>query len=133
LGHLIERLMEAGALDAGVSPLSMKKGRPGHRLTVVCELDARAALSDLIFRESPTLGVRFSTAEREELSRDSVTVETDYGAVRVKVGRLGGEVVNVAPEYEDCLAIARERRVPLKRVLAAATAAADHLWPRSRS
>jgi uncharacterized protein (TIGR00299 family) protein len=133
LAHLIERLMEAGALDAGISPLLMKKGRPGHRLTVVCELDARAALTDLILRESPSLGVRSSTAEREELSRELVTVDTEFGKLRAKVGRLGGEVVNIVPEYEDCLAIARERKVPLKRVLAAATAAAHHLWPKSRS
>jgi pyridinium-3,5-bisthiocarboxylic acid mononucleotide nickel chelatase len=133
LGHLIDRLMEAGALDAGLSPLLMKKGRAGQRLTVVCDPAARSALSDLILRESPTLGVRVSTVEREELARELVTVETEFGSVHVKIGRLGAEVVNVAAEYDDCVALARAKAVPLKRVLAAAAAASDHLWSRKRS
>ena len=133
LAHLIEQLMESGALDAGLSPMLMKKGRPAQRLTVVCEVDARAQLTERILRESPTLGVRFSTAERDELAREIVTVATEFGPVRIKVARLGNEVVNVAPEYDDCLALARRQKVPLKRVMAAATAAAHQLWTPTRS
>jgi pyridinium-3,5-bisthiocarboxylic acid mononucleotide nickel chelatase len=133
LAHLIEQLMEAGALDAGLTPMLMKKGRPGQRLTVVCEVTARADLTDRILRQSPTLGVRFTTAERDELMREVVTVETEFGQVRVKVGTLAGEVVNVAPEYEDCVMLARRGGVPLKRVIAAAGALAHQLWGARRS
>jgi len=133
LAHLIETLMDAGALDAGLTPLLMKKGRPGHRLTVVCEVGHRAALTERILRESPTLGVRFTTAERDELVRELVTVETELGPVRVKIASLADEVVNVTPEYEDCAALARRKKVPLKHVLSAATAAANQLWAGRRS
>ncbi len=125
LGHLLDRLMEAGALDAGLSPLLMKKGRPGQRLTVVCRSADRAALTDLILRESTSLGVRWSPVEREELERRIVRLETPFGTLPVKLGLRGGEVWNAAPEYAACLAAARERRVPLKDVLAAAMAACE--------
>jgi uncharacterized protein (TIGR00299 family) protein len=133
LAYLVERLMEGGALDAGLTPLLMKKGRPGQRLTVVCELDQRAKLTEYILRESSTLGVRFTVVERDELSREIVTVETELGPVRVKIARLGDEVVNLSPEYEDCAALARRLDVSLKRVLSAATAAAHQLWTAKRS
>jgi len=122
LGHLIELLMERGALDAGCSPLTMKKGRPGQRLTVVCRSSDRAALSELILRESTSLGVRWSPVERDELERRHQTVETEYGPIRVKLASRAGEVWNIAPEYEDCAAAARQHQVPLKTVMAAALA-----------
>jgi uncharacterized protein (TIGR00299 family) protein len=122
LGHLIELLMERGALDAGCSPLTMKKGRPGQRLTVVCRTADRRALSELILRESTTLGVRWSPVERDELERRHEPVETPYGPIRLKLGLRGSEVWNVAPEYEDCAAAARRYGVPLKEVTAAALA-----------
>jgi uncharacterized protein (TIGR00299 family) protein len=131
--HVLEELMAAGALDAGLTPMLMKKGRPGQRLTVVCEPAMRATLAERILRLSPTLGVRCTTAERDELAREMATVRTEFGEVRVKVGRLGDEVVNVAPEYEDCAELARRTGVPLKRVLGAAIRAADQLWSASRS
>ncbi|MHB8418471.1 MAG: nickel pincer cofactor biosynthesis protein LarC [Myxococcales bacterium] len=130
LAPLLSTLLEAGALDAGFSPLLMKKGRPGQRLTVVCRSADRAALTELVFRESTTLGVRWSPVERAELERRVERVETELGPIRVKLGLHGGEVWNVAPELEDCAAIARERRVPLKRVLALASAAAQRFYVR---
>jgi uncharacterized protein (TIGR00299 family) protein len=133
LAHVLEELMAAGALDAGLTPMLMKKGRPGQRLTVVCEPAMRVALAEHILRLSPTLGVRCTTAERDELAREISTVQTEYGQVRVKMGLLGDEVVNVAPEYEDCLELARRARVPLKRVLSAAMGAAHQLWSAKRS
>jgi uncharacterized protein (TIGR00299 family) protein len=130
LAHLTDRLLEQGALDAALGPLLMKKGRPGQRLTVVCrELD-RERLTDLILRESTSLGVRWSGVTRVELERRVETVETEHGTVRVKLGLRGGEVWNLAPEYEDCAALARGRGIPLKLVLAAATAAAQRLLSR---
>ena len=128
LGHLVERLIERGALDACIAPIIMKKGRPGQRLTVVCREADRAALSEFILRESPSLGVRWSEVVRDELDRRTETVETEFGPVRVKLGLRGGEVWNVAPEYEDCVAVAQERAVPLKRVMASAAAVAQRLW-----
>lgn len=120
LGHLIDRLLLAGALDAGLSPLTMKKGRSGQRLTVVCRAANRAALTELIFRESPTLGIRAHPVERDDLERRFETVATAYGPIRIKVALLRGEVVNRAPEYDDCLAAATAHAVPLKLVMAAA-------------
>ncbi len=123
LAHLIERLVAAGALDAALSPLTMKKGRPGQRLTVVCQQRDRTSLTELIFRESTTIGIRSYAVERDELERRFAEVTTPWGRVRVKVALLGGQVVNRTPEYEDCLALALSAGVPLKDVIAAAQAA----------
>ncbi len=123
MAHLAERLMAAGALDVGLSPLLMKKGRPGQRLTVVCRAGDRKPLTELIFRESTTLGVRAYPVERDELERRHIEVETPYGRIRIKLGLLRGEVVNAAPEYDDCLAAAEQHGVPLKEVMFAAMAA----------
>ena len=125
LGHLMDLLLEHGALDVGYGPLFMKKGRPGQRLTVVCRAAQRADLSALVLREATSLGVRWSPVEREELDRRHVTVETGHGPVRVKLGLRGAEIWNMAPEYDDCVAVARGRGVPLKDVMAAALAAAQ--------
>ncbi len=130
LAPLLDRLLAAGALDAALGPLLMKKGRPGQRLTVVCRAGDRAALTELIFRESTTLGVRWIEVEREELERRLETVPTELGPVRVKVGLRGGEVVNVAPEFDDCAALARDKGVPLKRVLGLAAAEAQRVFSR---
>jgi len=120
IGYLAERLMGAGALDVGLSPLTMKKGRPGQRLTIVCRASERKALTELLFRESTTLGVRAYPVERDELERRLIEVETPYGRVRIKLGSLRGEVLNAAPEYDDCVAAAERHGVPLKEVMAAA-------------
>jgi pyridinium-3,5-bisthiocarboxylic acid mononucleotide nickel chelatase len=130
LGHLVERLLEQGALDVSLGPLLMKKNRPGQRLTVVCQSVDRERLSDLILRESTSLGVRWSEVERVELERRFETVETEYGSVRIKLGLRRGEIWNVAPEYDDCAALARGRGVPLKLVLGAAAAAGQRLLSR---
>ena len=124
LAHAVDLLLAAGALDAWVAPLTMKKGRPGHLLGALAPAPLRARLTELILRETPSLGVRVHAVERTALERRFEQVDTPYGPVRVKVGTLSGEDVNAAPEYEDCARLAREKGVPLKRVLAAAIAAA---------
>jgi uncharacterized protein (DUF111 family) len=101
----------------------MKKGRPGHLLQVLVPANRREALEGLIFRETTTIGLRHYTATRSVLEREVVEVETIHGKVGVKVSKLDGKVMNVAPEYEDCARIAREKNVPLKDVQAAAVAA----------
>ncbi|ADO69028.1 nickel pincer cofactor biosynthesis protein LarC [Stigmatella aurantiaca] len=123
LGHLVERLLDHGALDAWVTPVVMKKGRPGHLLGVLVEGGKRETVVDLVLRESTTLGVRFHQVERHALERDWVEVETPWGRVRVKRGLRGTEVLNAHPEFEDCRQVAEAAGVPLKQVMAAALAA----------
>jgi uncharacterized protein (TIGR00299 family) protein len=123
LGYLVERLLEEGALDAWVTPAVMKKGRPGHLLSIMVEGGKREVVMDLVLRESTTLGVRFHRVERQALERDWVEVETPWGRVRVKRGLRGGEVLNAHPEFEDCRRVAEAAGVPVKQVMAAAMAA----------
>jgi len=116
----LEAVLTAGAADAWIAPVTMKKGRPGHLLGAVVPESARAAVEDALFRETSTLGLRAYRVERSVLDREVIEVATPYGPVRVKIGRRGGAVVNAAPEFEDCRLRAREHGVALKEVLAAA-------------
>ena len=127
-GEVAARLFAAGALDVALLPLQMKKGRPGTLLTVVARPELEGVLSGLILRETTSLGVRSHDVRRTELVRRHETVATRHGSVRIKLGLLGGEVVNVSPEYDDCERLSRELGVPLKDVLAAAAAAAAERW-----
>jgi uncharacterized protein (TIGR00299 family) protein len=120
-GYFAERALEAGALDVFSIPVQMKKNRPGQLVTVLCKPEDREKLSGLLFRETTTLGVRQSNVRRRTLQREIIAVETSLGSIRMKVARLNGHILNVAPEYEDCQKIAAERGVPLKQVLAEAT------------
>ncbi|HUK65230.1 MAG TPA: nickel insertion protein, partial [Anaeromyxobacteraceae bacterium] len=105
------------------TPCTMKKGRPGLVLAALCPESCRDAVVRALFAESTTLGVRMRPVDRVELERSLEPVETPYGTVRVKVGRLGGEVMGAHPEYEDCAARARERSVAVKEVMTAALVA----------
>jgi uncharacterized protein (TIGR00299 family) protein len=126
----IEAALQAGALDAWVAPLTMKKGRPGLLLGALCEPARRDAVARVFLTETTTLGVRFTRVEREALERRLEPVETRYGTVLVKVAWLDGRVVNAQPEYDDALARAEERGVPVKEVLAEAVAAWRAARPR---
>jgi uncharacterized protein (TIGR00299 family) protein len=110
--YLMERLFQKGALDVALSPLQMKKNRPGTLLRVIAEEKDREALSELILRESTTLGVRSFSVDRKKLPRKVREVETRYGKIRVKVS---GEA-HFQPEYEDCRRVAREKGVPIQDV-----------------
>jgi len=123
VARAIEAALEAGALDAWAAPLTMKKGRPGVLLGALCEEARRAAVTAAIFAETTTLGVRRHAVEREILGRRWEAVETPYGQVRVKVALQGEREVGAQPEYDDCLARARERGVAVREVMAAALAA----------
>ena len=123
LGPLLERLLGAGALDAYFTPVQMKKGRPGVLVTVLAPPERREAIEGLLFRETTTLGVRRQEWARTILERETVTVTTVYGPIRVKIGRRGDEVYNASPEFEDCQRVAEEKRVAVKVVLAEALAA----------
>ncbi len=116
-GYVMDRLLEEGALDVFGAPVQMKKNRPGMLLTVLCGPENVSRLTELIFQETTTLGVRRREEKRQTLARKWVTVTTRWGDVRLKIGSLNGTVTNCSPEYEDCRRIAAERHVPLKSVM----------------
>jgi len=116
-GYVMDRLFEEGALDAFGMPVQMKKNRPGMLLTVLCKPEDAGKLTQLIFAETTTLGVRRRDEMRETLARRWEKVHTPWGEVRIKIASMNGTVTNYAPEYEDCRRIAAEHRVPLKRVM----------------
>jgi hypothetical protein len=116
-GYVMDRLFEAGALDAFAMPVQMKKNRPGTLLTVLCKPEHASELAQLIFTETTTLGVRRRDEMRQTLARRWETVGTLWGDVRIKIASMNGTVTNYAPEYEDCRRIAMENRVPLKMVM----------------
>ena len=122
-GALMDRLAAAGALDVYYAPIQMKKNRPGTLVTVVGSPGRRAVLTDVLFRESTTIGVRVTETERERLDRESVAVETPVGCIRIKVARRGGAIRNAAPEFEDCARLAAERGISIKEVQAIAVKA----------
>lgn len=116
-GYVMDRLLEEGALDAFGMSAQMKKNRPGMLLTVLCRPQDAAKLTQLMFTETTTLGVRRREERRQALSRNWVTVNTRWGDVRLKIASMNGTVTNYAPEYEDCRRIAAEHGVPLKAVM----------------
>jgi len=125
-GVLMDRLLAAGALDVFYTPVQMKKNRPGTLLTVIAAPAARESLTAIVFRETTTIGVRYRESERECLERTTVVVNTAVGPIRIKVARRGGEVLNAAPEFDDCVRAASESGRPVKDVQAlAARAFAD--------
>ena len=115
-GHFMDLALEQDALDVFFTPIQMKKNRPGHLLSVLCKTEDRDRMVELIFRETTTLGIRILLQERWVLDREWRQIETEYGLVRIKLGLLRGEIVNIAPEYEDLKSIAGRRKLPLKQV-----------------
>ncbi|MBC8326362.1 MAG: nickel pincer cofactor biosynthesis protein LarC [Verrucomicrobia subdivision 3 bacterium] len=124
LGDFVERALKAGALDVVHTAIQMKKNRPGVQLSVLCAEGDADQFCEMILRETTTFGVRRTLTERRKLQRETQTVSTPHGEVTVKLGKLNGETVQVAPEYESCRAIAAKAEVPLKAVYDAAVAAA---------
>jgi uncharacterized protein (TIGR00299 family) protein len=122
-GPLVDALLRAGALDAYLTPVLMKKGRPGVLITAVLEPAHREAVEEALFRDTTTLGVRRQEMERTVLDREVVAVATPYGPVGVKVGRRGGRVYNAQPEFDDCQRTAQAAGVPVKEVWGAALTA----------
>jgi pyridinium-3,5-bisthiocarboxylic acid mononucleotide nickel chelatase len=119
-GYFLEKALEAGALDVYTTPVQMKKNRPGALLTVLCRPQDTNPLMTLIFAETTTFGVRTYRAQRRVLPREWVNVGTEFGEVRIKVSRVNGRILHVAPEFEDCRKLAVEKNVPLQRVIAEA-------------
>ena len=123
MGHVMERVLELGALDCFFTPVQMKKNRPGVLLSVLCGAGEREAVMKLLFTETTTLGVRSYEVTRRALRRSVVQVETQYGPIDVKVAHLDGRVVNEMPEFEQCRQAAAKSDVPLKVVEEAARVA----------
>ena len=117
IGHCVESLLEAGALDAYTTPIQMKKSRPAVTLTVLCPPPLREKIEGLIFQETTTLGIRRWLATRSKLAREAVKVETPWGTVAGKAARLPNGQIRFSPEYDACRVIARENNVPLTEVM----------------
>jgi uncharacterized protein (TIGR00299 family) protein len=120
LAVAVDAALAAGALDASVVACTMKKGRPGHLLTALVPASRREAVEAAIFSETGTLGIRRVAVERTVLPREFVEVDTAYGVIRVKVGRLGGRVTSCVPEFEDCRAAAERAGAAVTDVIDAA-------------
>lgn len=122
-GHFQEKVLEVGALDVSLAPIQMKKNRPAVRMTVICVHDRLNAIARMIFLETTTIGIRYTTARRKTLLREFVPVQTEFGPVIIKKSSLDGSEVNFIPEYEDCRRLAVEKGIPLKNIQAAAISA----------
>jgi uncharacterized protein (TIGR00299 family) protein len=119
--YVLERLFAAGAQDAWLTPIVMKKGRPAVTISVLVSPSRQEAIRQILFREAGTLGIRATTVDKQALEREWVDVATRHGAVRVKIGRFEGNAITVAPEFEDCARVAREAGVPARDVYEEAT------------
>ena len=119
-GPLIDQLMAAGALDVFYTPIQMKKNRPGTLLSIVACPEHRVQLTSIVFRETTSIGVRYTEMQRECLDRETVEVVTPLGRVKIKVALRDGEILNASPEFEDCARLAAQSGRPVKDVHAAA-------------
>lgn len=133
LGHFAESTIKAGALDVFHTPIHMKKNRPGVLLTVLCAAADADRFTERLLRHTSAFGVRRTLAERRKLRREFVRVKTEFGEVPVKLGRLDGEIVQVAPEFDACRDKAVQAGVPVRTVMAAAeTLARNTVSPEGR-
>jgi uncharacterized protein (TIGR00299 family) protein len=119
-GPLLDSLLAGGALDVFYTPVQMKKSRPGTLVTVLAPEGGRSVITEILFRETTTIGVRFHQVEREILDRRWQDVSVDGGVIRIKVAERDGVVLNAAPEFDDCVRVAAATGQPLKAVQAAA-------------
>ena len=114
---LMERLLEAGALDVYLTPVLMKKSRPGVVVTALCEPGVVAALTEVCFQESTTIGVRWTAYQRQRLPREMVTLQTSLGPLTFKVSRLAGRIITVTPEFDEVRRLAAEKGMAVREVL----------------
>ncbi len=120
-GHLMEKALAEGALDVFYTPVQMKKNRPGVLVTLLCRPEDRQLMTELLFSETTTLGIRYRDEQREILAREFVTVETEFGAIKMKIARASdGRLVNYSAEFDDCRLAAELHQVPIREVQLAA-------------
>ncbi len=129
LGHAVGLLLEAGALDVWLTPIQMKKQRPGTMLSLLCAPEEKSKFSELIFVHTSAFGLRITEVSRLKLRRDFVQVDTEYGKVSVKRGFRGETLLQTAPEYESCRAAAQLHGCPVQKVYDAARQAASRSKP----
>jgi pyridinium-3,5-bisthiocarboxylic acid mononucleotide nickel chelatase len=122
-GYLLEKALAVGALDVYTTPVQMKKNRPGTLLTLLCKPQDTNSLMSLVFAETTTFGARTYRAQRRTLPRESVSVHTQFGDVRVKISRVNGRILHVAPEFDDCRKLAVEKNIPLQQIIGEAVRA----------
>jgi len=115
--YVMEKLFKTGALDVYFTQVLMKKGRPGVKMTVLCNKEQLENLMKIVLKETSTIGLRFYEAKRRILQREIKTVDTEFGKVRVKFSRLGDDILKATPEYEDCKRIAKKLNIPLIEVM----------------
>lgn len=115
--YLIQKMLDLGAMDVFLTPVQMKKNRPGTILTVICSTNAVGEFSDFLLRETTTIGLRWRVDNRITARREIREIPTRYGPIQVKVTQADGEIINITPEYEDCKRIALEKNIPLKNVM----------------
>ncbi|HEX7859857.1 MAG TPA: nickel pincer cofactor biosynthesis protein LarC [Verrucomicrobiae bacterium] len=127
LGHVVEKAFAQGALDVFHTPIQMKKNRPGVLLTILCNTVDQDRFSELLLRETTALGVRRSQCERRKLKREIVQVQTNFGSIEVKIGKLNGRAIQASPEFESCRRIAESKNLPIKEIYQAAQIAAATL------
>ena len=114
--YVMEKLFALKVLEVFVTPILMKKNRPGHLLTVICPSEMLASVTEFLLEETTTIGLRWHEEERAKADREIISHRTKYGRIRFKVSRWEGKVVNLSPEYEDCKRLALEKGVPLKQI-----------------
>jgi uncharacterized protein (TIGR00299 family) protein len=125
--YLIQKMLKMGVMDVFLSPLQMKKNRPGTLVTVICSPDMVNTVSDFLMQETTSIGLRWRIDHRIKANRYFKEVQTQYGMIRFKVAQAGNKIINVSPEYEDCKRVAREKKLPLKAVMEEARAAASNI------
>lgn len=126
-GYLLEKTLEAGALDGYITPVQMKKSRPGTLISIIVDDVHLSKIERIMFEQSTTFGIRKYRASRKKLQRKLVDVETEFGMIKVKIGMMNGSIKNITPEHEDCRKIAEERGIPLKRIYNTAMSAAQSI------
>ena len=114
--HIMNRLFKAGALDVFMTPIIMKKNRPAVKITALSENDSVNRLADILLSETTSFGLRMYKTERLKLKKEIKTIKTEYGNVKVKIGKRNSKIIKVVPEYEDCKKIAEEKGIPIKDI-----------------
>ena len=114
--YMIEKLLAMGVMEVFLTPIMMKKSRPGTLLKVICPSEKLPSVTGFLFKETTTLGLRWHQEERNRADREILTLGTRYGKIRFKLARWEGRVVNLSPEYEDCKRLAVKKKITLKEV-----------------
>ena len=112
----MDKLFEAGAVDVYFTPIQMKKGRPGIIISAIVSDLNLSSVELVLFNQTTTFGIRKYTVARSILTREFKELDSQFGKIKIKIGKLNGDIKSISPEYEDCKKIAEEKGIPLKQV-----------------